>query len=84
MTTLVREIPAGSHINGRPVLEDGARHLARYDAARQLWVTYCGEDVPPDHHCPPLGRRPDGSSGPAPNCQTCASNYRQTWGLNRG
>lgn len=74
----VREIPTGSHINGRPVLDDGHRHLARYDVDRELWVTYCGVDVPEDHRCPPLG-----AHGPAQTCWPCDVVYRRTWGLDQ-
>jgi hypothetical protein len=79
----IREIPAGSHINGRPVLDDGHRHLAWYARELDIWVTYCGIDVPEDHRCPSLGRRPDGSSGPVPTCWSCDITYRRTWGLDQ-
>lgn len=49
----VREIPDGSGIHGRPVLDDKRRHIAYFDSVHdKVWVTHCGLRVPDDHLCP--------------------------------
>jgi len=79
-----REIPPGSGIHGRPILEDLAavyphtRHLAFYRSG--AWWTWCGQRVPDDHRCP--SRQEIEASWPyyASNCETCHRRYRELSG----
>lgn len=79
----VREIPPGSGINGRPILDDGqlTRHLAYYaEGTRGIWGwTWCGEPVPADHMCPDendLERQRAHFQRPVGNCVDCDAFYR--------
>lgn len=72
----VREIPPGSGINGRPILDHDptTRHIAYHRGG--VWFTWCGHRVPDDHMCPSerelaraQQRRPLG------NCADCHDRY---------
>jgi hypothetical protein len=75
------ERPPGSGIWGRPALDDNLKHLARYNLKTDVWTTWCKQEVPSDHKCPPVGRKPDGSPGPVPTCWACDFEYRRERGL---
>lgn len=79
MRNFVLERPLGSGIYGRPALDDNLKHLATYDDG--VWVTWCGQEVPRDHECPPIGARPDGSAGPVLTCWDCDLLYKRERGL---
>jgi hypothetical protein len=70
----VREVPTGSGINGRPILDDGLKHVAFYRTG--AWWTWCGQRVPDDHMCPSLRERDQMRQfGPLCNCETCHRKY---------
>jgi len=79
----VREIPEGSGINGRPILDDGTllRHLAYHQAGTAgVWGwTWCGEYISSDHQCPLNndGERIKGRyQRPVGNCEDCHALYQ--------
>ncbi|MFE3779979.1 hypothetical protein ACFXPA_17650 [Amycolatopsis sp. NPDC059090] len=71
------ERPLGSGIWGRPTLADNLKHFAYYIDRDDLWKTWCGQEVPPDHKCPPIGWRPDGTRGAVRTCQDCERRYKE-------
>jgi hypothetical protein len=73
----VREIPIGSGINGRPILHDDRRHIARYRQGH--WWTWCGQQVPDEHRCPPYHEIMD-RPGTYLTCWDCDLKYRQEQG----
>lgn len=75
----VIEIPYGSKINGRPTLDDNLKHLAFHDGTE--WVTWCGQTVPHDHQCPPIGKLSDGTQGVIHTCWDCDLLYKRSRGL---
>lgn len=72
----VREIPSGSNINGRPILDNkpGVRHLAFYRDG--YWWTWCYEQVPRDHQCPSDEEVANHPPYVQKNCADCDMNYR--------
>lgn len=74
--TTVREIPAGSGINGRPILEEmpGIRHIAFHRDGS--WFTWCGRPVPKDHRCPSQEEIESRYPFVAMNCYECHARYR--------
>ncbi|WP_326944588.1 hypothetical protein OG439_32955 [Amycolatopsis sp. NBC_01307] len=77
--SLVLERPRGSGINGRPALADNLKHLAFHDDG--VFRTWCGQEVPREHQCPAVGRRPDGTSGAVLTCWDCDLLYKRERGL---
>lgn len=71
-TNRVREIPTGSGINGRPILDDEQRHLARMVKGKMK--TWCGLEVPDDHMCPPYYEQMD-NPGHYATCWPCDREY---------
>ncbi|TKG63096.1 hypothetical protein [Prauserella endophytica] len=73
----VREIPAGSGINGRPILDHDpdTRHIAYHRDG--VWFTWCGERVPEDHMCPSEREQQarQRHRGPLRNCTDCHDRY---------
>jgi hypothetical protein len=75
---MLREIPEGSGIHGRPILErdqpGNERHLAFH--RKGDWWTWCYKRVPSDHRCP--DREEIASSWPhyVRNCEECHRNYK--------
>lgn len=76
--TSVQEIPPGSGIHGRPVLDDPeVRHLAYHRPDSDRWgYTWCGRVVPKVHHCPPGHDELERPFRPMRNCQNCHDAYR--------
>lgn len=75
----VLERPYGSGIHGRPALDDNLKHLAYHRDG--VWWTWCGQEVPADHMCPPIGRRPDGTPGAVLTCWDCDLLYKRHRGM---
>lgn len=82
-TPEIQEIPPGSGINGRPILDDKTliRHYAYHQPGTPgVWGwTWCGEYVPTDHECPLAndGERINGRyQRPIGNCVDCDDLYR--------
>lgn len=80
----IREIPDGSGIHGRPILQDQTadrphtRHLAFYRDGD--WWTWCGQLVPRNHMCP--SREEIAAEWPhyAGNCERCHARYKELGG----
>lgn len=81
MTRELREIPAGSGIHGRPILEDlsskrpHTRHLAFHRGG--IWWTWCGQRVPAEHRCPSVQQIASTWPYYAGNCASCHDRYKQ-------
>lgn len=75
---LLKEIPPGSGIHGRPILQDvqpGVRHLATWNDTRRKYVTWCDLEVPDNHMCPSREEVARGEPYVIQNCVTCHHRY---------
>lgn len=74
---MLREIPPGSGISGRPILEDqpNVEHIAYHHAG--VWYTWCERVVPEDHRCPDR-KEIEATYGVLLNCFDCHKAYKES------